>query len=129
MLVLRVAHDLGVELGLGEGAVDVALELDHVDAVGGEAAQRLVERGRPVADAEREGGDHRPVLGIRVARLAGQDQEAGGVVLGVLDVGLQDLEAVDLGGEPRGDGGPGRVAGGGDLGGGARRCRRPRATR
>ena len=47
-----------------------------------------------------------------MARLTGHDQEAGGVVLGVLDVGLQDLEAVDLGGEPRGDGAAGRVAGG-----------------
>ncbi len=58
--VVGVAFDVGVELGGGEGAVElVALQLGHVDAVGGEAAHRLVERGRHVAHAEDEGGDDR----------------------------------------------------------------------
>ena len=45
--VVGVAVDLGEELGRGELAADhVALQLGHVDAVGGEAAERLVEGGR-----------------------------------------------------------------------------------
>ena len=64
--VVGMAVDIGQELRRGELAVDhVALELGHVDAVGGEAAQRLVERGRHVADAEDEGRDGRPVAGRR----------------------------------------------------------------
>ena len=46
--LLGMALDLGIELRLLEArAGQVALELDDVDAVGGEAAQRLVERRRP----------------------------------------------------------------------------------
>jgi len=42
--LVGVAFDVGVELGLGEAPADhVALQLGHVDAVGGEAAQRLVQ--------------------------------------------------------------------------------------
>src|ERR1700751_2801817 len=56
--VLGMALDIGVELRRGEVPADhVALELGHVDAVGGEAAERLVERGRHVAHVEDEGGD------------------------------------------------------------------------
>ena len=44
-----------------------------------------------------------------------QDDEAGGVVGGVLDVLLEDVEAVDLGGHGRGERGLGDVAGLGDL--------------
>src|SRR5262249_14473034 len=45
----RMALDVGIELGGGEAAAEhVALELRHVDAVGGEAAERLVERRRHV---------------------------------------------------------------------------------
>src|SRR5258708_39855750 len=45
--VVGMALDVGIELRGEEIATDhVALELGHVDAVGGEAAQRLVERGR-----------------------------------------------------------------------------------
>src|SRR6266850_6460072 len=42
---IRVAVDVGVELSDGEMAVDhIAFELGDVDAVGGEATERLVER-------------------------------------------------------------------------------------
>ncbi len=101
--LLRMADHLGVELRLIEARVDVALELDHVDAVGGEAAEGLVQRRRHVAYLEQEAGDHRALVGWRLDRLARQDDEPGGVVLGVLEVGTQDLEAVDLGREPRCD--------------------------
>ena len=69
----------------------VALELGHVDAVGGEAAHRLVERGRHVAHAEDEGGDDRAVAGLGVVGLGGEHDEARRVVLLVLDVVHEDL--------------------------------------
>src|SRR3990170_4504168 len=103
--VRGMALDVGVEHGGVEAALGlVALELGHVDAVGGKAAQGLVERGRHVLDAEDEGRDHRPMAGVGVVGVLGKDQEARGVVRLVLDVAHQDLEAVDLGREPRGDG-------------------------
>ena len=93
-----MAVDLGIELRRGELAFEhVALELGHVDAVGGEAAQRLVERRRQVADAEHEGRHDRLRSGRRPLRRLGQDDEAGGVVRLVLDVLGQDLQAVDVG--------------------------------
>src|SRR5580693_1157163 len=59
--LLWVPVDIGEELGRGElPAFHVALELGHVDAVGGEAAKRLVECGGNVAHAKDEGRDHRP---------------------------------------------------------------------
>ena len=61
-LLLGMAQHLGIELRLAETGVDVALELDHVDAVGGEAAERLVERGRHVAHPEQEARDHRALV-------------------------------------------------------------------
>src|SRR3981189_3142743 len=58
LAILRMAFDVGVELRGEEVALDhVALELGHVDAVGGEATKHLVERGRDVAYAEQEGRD------------------------------------------------------------------------
>src|SRR5262247_2569980 len=56
--VVGVALDLGVELRHREPGVDhVALELHDVDAVGREAAERLVERRRDAAHAEDEAGE------------------------------------------------------------------------
>src|SRR5713226_6294541 len=53
--VVRMAFDVGIELRGEEIALDhIALELGHVDAVGGETAERLVERGRHVAHPEQE---------------------------------------------------------------------------
>src|SRR5581483_11061568 len=95
--VLRMALDVGVELRGGEAAAQhVALELRHVDAVGGEAAHGLVERRRHVPHAENEGGDDEPAVVRRDARALGHDEEARGVVAGVLDVLLERDEAVDL---------------------------------
>ena len=85
--VVRVALDVGVELRGEEVAADhVALELGHVDAVGGEAAHRLVERGRHVAHAEHEGGDDLAVAGLGPFLLARQHDEARGRIGLVLDV-------------------------------------------
>src|SRR5271166_5869095 len=58
--VLRVALDIGIELGREKVALDhVAFELRHIDAVGREAAERLVQRRRNVANPEQKGGDDR----------------------------------------------------------------------
>src|SRR5499426_4188192 len=120
--VLRVALDVGVELRGEEIALDhVALELRHVDAVGGEAAERLVERGRDVAHLEHERRDDEPVAGVDELVLARQHDEARSGVRLVLDVLGQDVEAVDLGGEPRRDRRPGLGAALGHL---ARRASR-----
>src|SRR5260221_13407577 len=55
--LLRMALDIGVEFGRRELTGDhVAFKLGHVDAVGRKPAQRLVEGGGPVADAEHEAG-------------------------------------------------------------------------
>ena len=94
--VVGVALDVGVELGGRKLAVDhVALELGHVHAVGGEAAHRLVERRRQVADAEDEAGQH--VATRRRDGLRRHGEEAGGVVRLVLDVARQHLQPVDVG--------------------------------
>src|SRR5262245_3586495 len=56
--VVRMALDVGVELCGEEIALDhVAFELGHVDAVGGEPAERLVERGWHVLHPEHESRD------------------------------------------------------------------------
>src|SRR5476651_2372327 len=56
--VVRMALDVDIELGREKTPLDhVALELGHIDAVGGETAERLVERGRHVAHPEQESGD------------------------------------------------------------------------
>ncbi len=93
--LVGVALDVGVELRRGEGAAEhVALELGHVDAVGREAAHRLVERRRDVADAEDEGGQRLP--GRRPLGLRRHDEEAGGVGVVVLDMPGEDGQPVDL---------------------------------
>ena len=54
--LLGMAFDLGIELRLLETrAGEIALELDDVDAVGGKATQRLVERRRQALHPEQEG--------------------------------------------------------------------------
>ena len=96
-----MAVDIGVELRGGEIAVDhVAFQLGHVDAVGGEAAERLVERGRKVAHPENKSRHQRPGALFGPLVLACQHHEARGVVGLVLDVLGQDVEAVDIGCEP-----------------------------
>src|SRR5205807_4975396 len=58
--VIGMAVDVGIELRGEEIAVDhVALELGHVDAVGGKAAECLVERGGKVAHPEYKARDQR----------------------------------------------------------------------
>ena len=86
---LRVAVDVGEELRRGEFALDhVAFELGHVDAVGGEAAERLVERRRHVAHAKDESRHHRPVAARRAhCGVFDEHDEARRVVRLVLDVG------------------------------------------
>ena len=97
-------------------AVDhVAFQLGHVDAVGGKAAERLVERGGQVAHPENKSGDQRPRALFGPVRLARQHHEARGVVGLVLDVLGQDIEAIDFCRQARGDRGNGLVAALGDI--------------
>src|SRR4029077_14771528 len=115
-----MAFDVGIELRGEEIALDhVALELGHVDAVGGEAAERLVERGRHVAHPEQERGDDGAVVGARPSRLARQYDEPRGVVRLSLEVLAENLESVDSRGEIRGDRRARLVPALGDLAGGA----------
>src|SRR5215208_4769311 len=105
-----MAVDLRVELGCQELALEhVAFELRHVDAVGRETAERLVERGWKIAHPEHEARHGRAVARGGPARSFGQDDEAGGVVRLVLHVLGEDLEAVYLSREARGERGSGRV--------------------
>ena len=64
-------------------------------------------------------GHDRAVAARRLDVVAGEHDEAGGVVVLVLDVVAQDLEAVDLRGQRRRDRGLRRVRRLGDLAGGA----------
>jgi len=119
--VLGMPFDVGVELGREERATElITLELGHVDAVRGEAAHRLVERGRHVSYPEHEGRDHRPGVHGEVPGLARQHEEARRVVVLVLDVLEEDLQAVELRGQPGRERRNGRVGDFGDLTGGAR---------
>ena len=118
--VVGMALDIGIELGGRERAFQhVAFELGHVHAVGGEAAQRLVERRRNVAHLEHEGGEHRAVAARRPLVRPRQHHEARGRMGFVLDVLGDDVEAVDLRRQPRGDRRATAVAALGDLAGGA----------
>src|SRR5271166_3919626 len=109
--IVGVAVDVGEELGGGKlTALHVAFELGHIDAVGGEAAKRLVEGGRHVAHPEDKSRHHRAIARRRPLRLLRQDDEAGRVVFLVLDVGHQGLQAVDLAGELGGERGAAPVA-------------------
>src|SRR5262249_58932076 len=69
---------------------------------------------------KQERGDDGPGAAFRPFCVARQYDEARGVVVLVLDVLRQDVEAVDFRGQPRGDGGAGLVAKLGDLARGAR---------
>src|SRR5262249_9012169 len=65
LAILRVTFDIGVELRGEEVSFDhVAFKLGHIDAVGGETPERLVERGRYVAHAKHERRDDRAVAAL-----------------------------------------------------------------
>src|SRR5215468_3065672 len=76
-LVIRMAVDIGVELGGEEIAVDhVASGLGYVHAIGGEAAERLVERGGQVAHPKNKSGDQRARALLGPFLVARQHDEA-----------------------------------------------------
>src|SRR5476649_999666 len=119
--LLGMAFDLGIELGLLEmRAAQIALELHDVDAVGGEAAQRLVERGRHALHPEQEGRHAGHGTPVRPRLAAAEHQHARGVVVGILDVLGQHLQPIDPRRQRGGDGAYGEVADLGDLARGAR---------
>jgi hypothetical protein len=94
--------DVGQKLRGGELAFDhIAFELGHINAIGGEAAERLIERRRHIAHPENKachdgaGGGIRPLWAFR------KHHKTGRVMQLVFDVGRQYFEAVDFGGETR----------------------------
>src|SRR5262252_6336807 len=95
--LFRVALDIDVKLRRGEAAIDhIAFQLGHVDAVGGEPAQRLVQRRGNVAYLKDKSGDDTLFLAARPFWLARQYDEAGGIVFGVGDVLLENAKTVDF---------------------------------
>src|SRR5579875_555308 len=99
-----MTFDVGIELRRKEIATEhVAFELGHIDAVGRETAERLVEGGWHVAHAEYESRDDLAVVGLRPSLLAREHDEARRRMGMILDVFLQNLKAVDFRRQPRGD--------------------------
>src|SRR4029077_9363189 len=85
--LLRVTLDISIKLRGGKAAIDhLAFQLGHVDAVGGEAAERLIQRRWNVAHLEYESGDDALFLAPCPLRFVRQDNKARGVVLGVGDI-------------------------------------------
>src|SRR5207253_2065075 len=83
-------------------------ELRQVDGPDGELAEDLEQRPRPVLALEHD--DRRLVVAGAGRDALADDHEAGLVVGVVLDVGGEDLEAVELGRQRGGDGRPGPAA-------------------
>ena len=81
-------------------ALLIAFELGHVDAVGGEPAKRLVERRGHVLHLEHE-RRHRDITDqrLRIETQLREHHEPRGVVGGILDVGRDNIEPVEFGGE------------------------------
>src|SRR5687768_14681285 len=120
--LLGMAFDVGVELGGGELPLNlVGFELDHVHAVGGKAAERLVESGGNIPYTEDEARYDRSILQRGVVRSRRENNEASGVAVIVLDVRLESFKAVDRPGKARGDGCCRRILSSGNFAGGARR--------
>jgi len=95
--VLGVAFHIGVELGRAEAAADhVAFQPCHVDAVGRETAQRLVQRRRHVTHPEHKAGDQRAGSALAGDRTPRQHQKTRGVVVGILDIRLERFQPIDL---------------------------------
>src|SRR4051812_22734259 len=102
--------DIGVELGGVERALElIGFKLRYIDAVGREAAERLVERRWNIPYTEDETCDDRLAGVFGFLELARHDEEACHVVARVLDIGLQCDKAVDFGCQRRGDGCEGLV--------------------
>lgn len=103
---VKVEHKLKVTTGDG-----AALELDEVNVERIEALEHAIEGARLVGR-----GDHkRGTVGAGVdARLAADDDKARVVVVRVLDVGLQHLQAIECRAAARGDGGDVGALGVGD---------------
>ena len=94
---VKVEHKLKVVAGDG-----AALELDEVDVERVESLEHAVEGARLIGRGDHERG----AVGTGIdARLAADDDKARVVVVRVLDVGLQHLQAVERRTAARGDGG------------------------
>src|SRR5438067_8673237 len=95
--LLRMTLAISIKLRGGKAAIDhVAFQLGHVDAVGGEAAERLIQRRRNVAHLKYESADDALFLAPGPFRFARQHNKARGVVLGVGDVLFEDAQPIDF---------------------------------
>ena len=94
--IIGVAFDVCIELGGGEGTADhIAFQLGHVDAVGREAAHRLVQRCGNVADFEDE-CRHHPWAASRHVDVGSHQQKTGGVMVQILDPVRQYVQSVNF---------------------------------
>src|SRR6516164_8668890 len=78
--LFRMALDIDVKLRRREAAIDhIAFQLGHVNAVGGEPAEGLVQRRRNVAHLKDKSSDDALFPAARPFWLARQYDEAGGI--------------------------------------------------
>ena len=94
---IEIEHEL--EILAGDGA---ALDFGQVEPQGGELGDDAVERARAVRQGEHQA--HLICAGVNL-RGAGDADEAGVVVVAVLNVIREDLQAIELCALPGGDGG------------------------
>ena len=81
----------------------------HVDAVAANRLQQFVKQAGAVLRGDEDGGFVAPA---RFGRVLADDEETGGVVAVVFDVGVAQRHAVAFGRHLSGDGGGGRLGGG-----------------
>lgn len=97
-LAVRVSFDLAVKLRGLKIFINVGFQLCQAEIVGGKSSQRLIKRGRDVADLEDQAGNCF-FIDVRRYGVRGQDQKARVVELRVLNVFLQNIQAVNFGGQ------------------------------
>src|ERR1700722_4443357 len=92
--------DIEAELRLAEMPIDqIALDFRYIDAVGGEAAKRLVKRGGYAAYPEYQSRHAGSFTNLRPLRFLRQDQKTRDVVIEIGDAASEALQAIDLAGE------------------------------
>src|SRR4029077_4686723 len=95
--LLWMTLDISIKLRGGKAAVDhIAFQLGHIDAVGGETAERLVQRRRNVAYLKYESGDDALFLAPCPFRLARPHDKGVFVLLGVGDILFEDAQPIDF---------------------------------